>query len=331
MKKILSTLFVLSLALTVSAQTMRVAILETVDKEGNVPYFSKLMLRANLSKAITNTPGFETYDRTDIDAILGEQNFQRTGMVSNDQIKRLGEMTGANYVLVAEAVMAEDKESMFITAKILDVETARTILTDNTIMGTSPNSMQDGCITLAERMFISKNLGQKKTTVSTPKQAESTYSTIYQVNQNINQVSQNVPSSEPKMQYTSLSPIIRNGRNSYTMGNVHMNEVQVLLFFQQNCPSAYKDMMIGRQCKAVGWGFFAGGAASIIVGPLVGYEAGAAMIATGSIFLGASVVLLPIGYVKVNKAHNRYNNECANKMALNIIGGNDGIGLALSF
>ena len=103
-----------------SAQDVkRVAILETVDKENKVSYANKLILRANLSKAITNTAGYEAYDRTDIDAIMGEQNFQRTGMVSNEQIKRLGEMTGANYILVAEAVVV-DAKTMFITAKLLD-------------------------------------------------------------------------------------------------------------------------------------------------------------------------------------------------------------------
>ena len=38
-----------------SAQVKRVAILETVDKENKIQYANKLILRANLSKAITNT------------------------------------------------------------------------------------------------------------------------------------------------------------------------------------------------------------------------------------------------------------------------------------
>lgn len=83
------------------AQVRKIAILEAVDKDGSVSYAIKLMLRSNLAKAIANKPGYEAYDRTDIDAIMGEQNFQRTGMVSDAQIKKLGEMTGAAYILVA--------------------------------------------------------------------------------------------------------------------------------------------------------------------------------------------------------------------------------------
>ena len=58
-------LFILLLfSAMVSAQVKRVAILETVDKENKVSYANKLILRANLSKAITNTAGYEAYDRT---------------------------------------------------------------------------------------------------------------------------------------------------------------------------------------------------------------------------------------------------------------------------
>ena len=142
----------LLLPLWASAQVKKVAILEAVDREGNVPYAHKLMLRSNLAKAITSADGYEAYDRTDMDAIMGEQNFQRTGMVSDDQIRRLGEMTGAAYILVAEAAIADEK-SMFITAKILNVETAKTEVTENVLMGNSPSEIQIGCTELANKLL----------------------------------------------------------------------------------------------------------------------------------------------------------------------------------
>lgn len=58
------------LPLLVAAQVQKVAILEPVDKEGNISYGIKLMLRSNLSKAVANTPGYEVYDRSDIDAVM---------------------------------------------------------------------------------------------------------------------------------------------------------------------------------------------------------------------------------------------------------------------
>ncbi len=146
------TILLCLMPLMAFAQVQKVAILETVDKEGNISYACKLMVRSNLAKAITNAPGYEAYDRTDMDAIMGEQNFQRTGLVSNEQIKRLGEMTGAAFILVAEAAKV-DEQTVFITAKILNVETAKTEMTDNALMGVSPSDIQHGCESLANKLL----------------------------------------------------------------------------------------------------------------------------------------------------------------------------------
>ena len=141
-----------------SAQVKRVAILETVDKEDKVEYAYELLLRRNLSKAITSISGYEAYDRTDIDAIMTEQSFQRTGLVSSDQIKRLGEMTGASYILVAEVAMV--KNQVLIFAKLLDVETARTIMDD--LETTTLDNIQGACEKLAKRMFHEEVMEEPK-------------------------------------------------------------------------------------------------------------------------------------------------------------------------
>lgn len=152
MRKYIIFLFAFIFPMIVMSQIKKVAILQPVDREGNISYAHKLMLRASLSKAITNTEGYEAYDRTDIDAIMGEQNFQRTGMVSDDQIRQLGEMTGAMYILVAEAAKV-DENNMFITAKILNVESAKTEMTDNVLMANSPSDIQHGCESLANKLL----------------------------------------------------------------------------------------------------------------------------------------------------------------------------------
>ncbi|MBQ7819224.1 MAG: hypothetical protein IJ341_05955 [Bacteroidales bacterium] len=175
MKKIL-ILFLTLIFIPVIAMSSvkKVAILEPVDREGNISYAYKLILRANLSKAITNTDGYEAYDRTDIDAIMSEQNFQRTGMVSDDQIRQLGEMTGAMYILVAEAAKV-DETNMFITAKILNVETAKTEMTDNVLMTTSPSDIQHGCESLANKLLgIRTNITKSGSTSTINNKAQTT-------------------------------------------------------------------------------------------------------------------------------------------------------------
>ncbi|MBO4232360.1 MAG: hypothetical protein J5862_03875, partial [Bacteroidales bacterium] len=104
---IIILLSVLSFSAIAQNDVKKVAILETVDKEDKIDYGIELMLRAALSSAITNTQGFEGYDRVDIQQITSEQNFQRTGMVSDADIKQIGNMTGAKYVLVSEVAQLD--------------------------------------------------------------------------------------------------------------------------------------------------------------------------------------------------------------------------------
>lgn len=146
----------LALGLTIVAQnTNKVAILEIVDKNDNVDYGVKLQLRAFLTYAINRTPGYEGYDRVDMSSILSEHNFQRTGFVSDIQIKKLGEMTGANSILVAEAARyGADANRIIITAKILNVETA---LVQNSsrpkTASTDDVAMEKACVELAAELL----------------------------------------------------------------------------------------------------------------------------------------------------------------------------------
>ena len=104
--------------------------------------------------------------------ITGEQKFQRTGLVSDAQIKKVGELTGAQYILVAEAVKV-DEQNMFITAKILNVETAKMEVTDNCLMGITPSDIQHGCESLANKLLgISPSTHSQKNPSSSNEQSK---------------------------------------------------------------------------------------------------------------------------------------------------------------
>lgn len=312
-----------------SAQVKRVAILETVDKENKVSYGNKLILRANLSKAITNTAGYEAYDRTDIDAIMGEQNFQRTGLVSNDQIKRLGEMTGANYILVAEAAVV-DANNMFITAKLLDVETARTIMTDNVMMATNPEAIQEGCIALAKKLFGNT----EPTSTNSPKTFKPTSTT----------------KTPPAIASTMTNVIVRNSKSTqkqlgvkeYTYGSVQMDEQELKEFLYKNNTQAYADYMKGSKMLTTGWWLLGSGLGAIVggccIGAPIGGGGGAAMIISFSVIgaaaVATSVPIVIIGKKKQNNSFdfNNYSLEPNKpKLSLNLQTSQNGIGLALNF
>ena len=167
MKRLLTIILSLCcLSAIAQTQVKKVAILETVDKMGNVPYGVLLQVRSSLTYAISSNAGYEGYDRVDMAAITGEQNFQRTGMVSDEQIKRLGEMTGAAYVLIAEAALYDD-QNIIIAAKILDVETGGVMSsTPPAVAPKDPVKMAEACIRCSQTLVGSK-MPTRTTTTTT--------------------------------------------------------------------------------------------------------------------------------------------------------------------
>lgn len=332
--------FLLFFSATIFAQEVkRVAILETVDKENKVSYANKLILRASLSKAITQTEGYEAYDRTDVDAIMSEQDFQRTGMVSNDQIKRLGEMTGANYILVAEAAQLDDKKTMFITAKLLDVETARTIMTDYVMMGTTADAIQEGCTILSEKLF-------SNTTKSTPSKVAANTS----VSQ-IPQMSANIGNGETFV-INSKSTQKMFGVKKYTYNGNQMDEKQFVQFLYRNNTKIYADYVKSKKLISAGWWTMGAGVVSTIVlgvGCLCvsdytseeAYIAGWTFLSVGIAATIASIPIVSVGYAKKKKVTYSLNKDSyiANNNSeitqpsvnLSLQANQNGIGLALNF
>lgn len=292
----------------ISAQVKRVAILETVDKEDKVEYAYELLLRRNLSKAITSISGYEAYDRTDIDAIMAEQSFQRTGLVSSDQIKRLGEMTGASYILVAEVAMA--KSQVLIFAKLLDVETARTIMDD--LETTTFDNIQGACEKLAKRMFHEE--------VKVEPKVETNFELVRHTAQ------------EQKMF----------GVKKYSYGDTQMDEKAFREFLYKNNREAYLKYMKNEKLIYTGWGLLAGGL--VVGGVFTGLGFGTDMnsdVWAPIMFIGylgagvcAAIPMLSVGYHRKNKGIiEMFNAQDSQQPALtlNLQASQNGIGLALNF
>ena len=334
MKKMFLLCAMLATMCGVAQETKKVAILETVDREGKVSYANKLILRSNLAKAITNTAGYEAYDRTDMDAILGEQNFQRTGMVSDEQIKRLGEMTGAKYVLVAEAAVV-DANTMYITAKLLDVETARTEMTDNQMMGTAPKEIQHGCELLAANLFKPINMTTTNSSKVDKKSKEKSKKQDVSYDNEEDSYDDSEYESVRNM-YSNLGEITKISDNEYRLGRYKMTKKGYEKFIYQNCPEAWKKYNGGKKAIAAGWSLFGIGAAFIVIGgsciPSSG-EAALAFMPIGVASSGAGIITFSCGYGVKGNAYKTYNKSCVddNQFTLNLKSDHNGIGLALQF
>ena len=301
----------------VSAQVKRVAVLETVDKENKVSYANKLVLRTSLSKAIANTPGYEVYDRTDVDAIMSEHTFQRTGLVNSDQIKRLGEMTGAEYILVAEAVKINAK-NLFVTAKLLDVETARTIVTE--MLEINTDHMQQGCMILAKKMFSDKR--------------ELDFGTA---------------PVGPQLLINSKSNQRLLGLKKYSYGDSQMDEQAFRNFLRNNSPEIYIKYMKSQSYIKAGWGIFGAGATVSVAGLLLAILEGQdelpfdfynddlaylCIASAGAAITLTSIPILCVGHKRQKNAINMFNEQNSRQQApitLNLQANQNGVGLALNF
>ncbi|MBO7489721.1 MAG: hypothetical protein J6T88_05530 [Bacteroidales bacterium] len=196
MKKTIIFCFLCLAAVTMKAQ-LRVAILEPVDKAQNVSYAVKFLLRSSLTTAITNTPGYEGYDRVDMTSISGEQEFQRTGNVSDEQIKQLGVATGAAYVLVTEAAKY-DENSIIISAKILDVETFGIKKSAVQVSGVKADELQESCNIMAAKLLGTEQTAQNN--VSNQPKATTPATTSEATMQKQTQASTTIPNpSEAKL------------------------------------------------------------------------------------------------------------------------------------
>ena len=125
MKKIFTVILLSALSLTALAQNQKIALLEPRVGEGSteVTGMEKAMVRGELRKAIVTMPGYEAITRGDIDQMMKEQNFQRTGMVNDAQIKKMGEMSGADYICVS--TLTKSNTEFYLEAYLIKLETGK--------------------------------------------------------------------------------------------------------------------------------------------------------------------------------------------------------------
>ncbi|MBQ8423919.1 MAG: hypothetical protein IJY36_06645 [Coprobacter sp.] len=159
MKKIVFILAFLWAATSI-AQNKAVAVTEVVDKEDKVSYAIEVMVRTKLTAAISKKQGYTAYDRVDLQSIMTEQNFQRTGLVDEATIKKLGEMTGASLVMIPEVVLSDDGK-IYVAVKMLDVSSAQTMMVSDQLMGNASIEVEEGCLAL-----VTKVLGMKSENVT---------------------------------------------------------------------------------------------------------------------------------------------------------------------
>ena len=124
MKRLLFILFSV-LSLTVMAEDVKLALLQPLTTPGSTACnpMEISMVRGELRKAFGWQSNFQVLTRMDVDAMLQEQGFQRSGMVDEAQRKKVGAMTGAQYICVS--TITKYNTQLYIEAYMVDVETGQ--------------------------------------------------------------------------------------------------------------------------------------------------------------------------------------------------------------
>ena len=101
-------------------QPKKVAVYITGEEEDGLGEF----VAAYLVNAITHNDGYTAVERTAefLKVLNKEQEYQRTGMVDDEQIAKLGKQFGTKLVCVVKIGNVNDKP--FIQARLLEAETA---------------------------------------------------------------------------------------------------------------------------------------------------------------------------------------------------------------
>ncbi len=151
------------------SQDKKVAILECVDKVGDVKYGHRMMLRTNLTNAINKTQGYQAIARLNLSSIIDEQKFQRSGYVSDQQIKKIGELNGATHLLIAEVANYSSTE-VVVNAQLINVETGQI---ENTSEGIPVNfvdaqKMKSACDEIAAQLLGIEGAGNDYIVVAAP-------------------------------------------------------------------------------------------------------------------------------------------------------------------
>ncbi len=161
-KRLLILAALLAVSVVVSAQdkVKKVAVLKVVDEYDAVSPGIKLNLRQTLTVAINDMEGYEAYTRVNTSAIRDEHAFERSGYVSDDEIKELGRMNSVDYVLVAEVAPYSDGY-VTLTASIYNVVTGRIFkASEGKITSTDPTKMPQSAREVAHTLLKGRRQGE---------------------------------------------------------------------------------------------------------------------------------------------------------------------------
>lgn len=152
------------------AQTQKVAVWGPSVKKGseNVEAIELSIINSRFRDAVSRMAGIELISRTDVDNILGELQFQQSGMVREKDKKLLGQMKGVD--IIVSLVVAKGYGFINIESSFIDVEKANVIGSTESVLAkaNNPEDLVEKCVELAGKLTVVTSTTSSFSTNNTP-------------------------------------------------------------------------------------------------------------------------------------------------------------------
>ena len=152
MKRLL-TIFLSLCCLSAIAQTevKKVAIIEPMVEDGEISTIYKAVLRSKLLNSISNEEvGYEAFTRTDVDAIMREQQFQNSGIVDDNTRIRLGNLGGVDCICISK--LAEGAGYINIDIMLVDVQSGKVESAANKLIENNIEQLEQTAVELGKKL-----------------------------------------------------------------------------------------------------------------------------------------------------------------------------------
>lgn len=100
--------------------------------EGNITKNQKSMVNSAVMSRLSGNKEYKVFERNDafLKALEREHDYQLSGEVSEDQIRKIGERLGVDYVIAVCAVVTDDDQCQ-MSARLIDLESGEVLKTCN--------------------------------------------------------------------------------------------------------------------------------------------------------------------------------------------------------
>lgn len=162
MKRILSILLTLCyLSAMAQTEVKKVAVLEPMVEDGEISTIYKAVLRSKLLNSISNEEvGYEAFTRTDVDAIMREQQFQNSGMVDDNTRIRLGNLGGVDCICISK--LAEGAGYINIDIMLVDVQSGKVESATNKLIENNLEQLEQTAVELGKKLVGLDRIEQQR-------------------------------------------------------------------------------------------------------------------------------------------------------------------------